>query len=137
MVAIVKGPKMAGCFENPTITCQKSTLMSQTDGTILDRLYAVIAARKGADPATSYTAKLLGDGPAAVAKKLAEESAETVIEAVKGDRVRLAEESADLLYHLLVLWAASDLPPADIWRVLQAREGRSGLAEKASRGGKP
>lgn len=109
--------------------------MSDIDGTILDRLFAVIAARRGADPATSYTAKLLHAGKGAIAKKLGEEAFETGIEVIKGDRVRLTAESADLLYHLLVAWADAGVAPADVWRALEARQGRSGIAEKQSRGG--
>lgn len=107
--------------------------MAELDGTTLDRLYAVIAARRGADPALSYTAKLLAEGPAAIAKKLGEEAVETAIEAVRGDGARLVAESADLLYHLLVLWAAQGVAPAEIWRALDARAGRSGIEEKNAR----
>lgn len=107
--------------------------MNDPDATILDRLHAVIESRKGADPSDSWTAKLLAGGPAAIAKKVGEESAETIIAALSEDRQALASESADLLYHLLVLWAAKDVAPADVWRVLAAREGLSGIAEKKSR----
>lgn len=107
--------------------------MNDTDATILDRLYAVIDSRKGADPSESWTAKLLAGGPEAIARKVGEESAETIIAALSQDRDALAGESADLLYHLLVLWAAKGVAPADVWRVLAAREGISGIAEKASR----
>jgi phosphoribosyl-ATP pyrophosphohydrolase len=99
----------------------------------LDRLFQAILDRRGADPETSYTAKLFHRGRAKIAQKLGEEAIETVIEAVKGDQAKLAEESADLLYHLLVLWADAGLRPADIYDVLAAREGVSGIAEKASR----
>jgi phosphoribosyl-ATP pyrophosphohydrolase len=107
--------------------------MSQPDGRTLDELFAVIASRKGGDPAQSYTAKLLAEGAPAIAKKLGEEAAETIIEAVKADPERLAAESADLLYHLLVLWAAAGINPDEVWRALAARRGISGLAEKAAR----
>jgi phosphoribosyl-ATP pyrophosphohydrolase len=107
--------------------------MSEPDGTALDKLYAVIASRRGADPAQSYSAKLLAGGAPAIAKKLGEETIETIIESLKGDRTRLAAESADLLYHLLVLWAAADVSPVEVWRILEARGGTSGLAEKAAR----
>jgi len=106
---------------------------SSADSQVLDRLFAVIEARRGADPASSYTAKLLAGGAALPARKLGEEAVETVIAALQGDRAALANESADLLYHLLVLWAASGLRPADVYAVLGAREGTSGLAEKAAR----
>ena len=91
---------------------------------ILDRLHAVIASRKGAAPESSYTAKLFDKGPKKIAQKVGEEAVEAVIEAVAGDRDGLTAESADLLYHLLVLWSASELA---------RREGLSGIEEKASR----
>ncbi|MHA1108100.1 MAG: phosphoribosyl-ATP diphosphatase [Alphaproteobacteria bacterium] len=107
--------------------------MSEIDATILDRLFATIEARKGADPASSWTAKLLAGGPEKIAKKVGEESAETIIAALTQDGGALADESADLLYHLMVLWAAKGIAPADVWRALESREGKSGIAEKASR----
>jgi phosphoribosyl-ATP pyrophosphohydrolase len=103
-------------------------------GEALARLWATIDARRGASPETSYTAKLLAGGPAAVARKLGEESLEAVIEAVKGDNAALARESADVLYHLLVLWAAAGLTPNDIAAELTRREGMSGIEEKRRRG---
>jgi phosphoribosyl-ATP pyrophosphohydrolase len=99
----------------------------------LDRLFATIAARKGADPGQSYTAKLLAAGVDKCAKKFGEEAVEAVIAAAQKDRTELAKESADVLYHLLVLWAAAGIAPDDVYAVLKAREGMSGLAEKASR----
>jgi phosphoribosyl-ATP pyrophosphohydrolase len=99
----------------------------------LDRLFATIAARKGADPAGSYTAKLLAAGVETCAKKFGEEAVETVIAAIKTDKTELARESADVLYHLAVLWAAAGLAPEDVYAVLKAREGQSGLEEKAAR----
>lgn len=104
------------------------------DARQLDRLFEVIAARKGADAASSYTAKLLSRGVPACAQKLGEEAVETVIAAIAGDRKASVSESADLLYHWLVLLAALDLDPADVYAELEAREGRSGLDEKAARG---
>ena len=100
----------------------------------IDRLFAVIESRKGADPSQSYTAKLFGQGTLKIAKKLGEEGVETALAAVAQDKQALAAESADLLYHLLVLWAACGLKPADAYAALEARTGRSGLDEKASRG---
>ncbi|HKT20897.1 MAG TPA: phosphoribosyl-ATP diphosphatase [Stellaceae bacterium] len=102
------------------------------DGAILDRLFAIIAARRGGDPAVSYTAKLFAAGMPRIAQKLGEEAIETVIAAVKGD-AGLVNESADLLYHLLVLWAEAGVAPAEIWSALEARMGQSGIAEKNSR----
>ena len=99
----------------------------------LDRLFATIASRKGADPKSSYTAKLLAEGVEKCAKKFGEEATETVIAAISRDKTELAKESADVLYHLLVLWAASGITPEEVYAVLRAREGRSGLEEKAAR----
>ena len=107
--------------------------MSDIDATILDRLYAVVKSREGADPSASWTARLLAGGPQAIARKVGEESTETIIAALAQDRDALANESADLLYHLLVLWVAKGVSPEDVWRALEAREGKSGIAEKASR----
>ena len=101
----------------------------------LDRLAATIAARKGADASTSYTAKLLSEGVPRAAKKMGEEAVETVIAAVQGDADALAAESADLLYHWLVVLAAAGVDLDAVAAKLEAREGRSGLEEKASRKG--
>ena len=102
--------------------------------TPLDRLAATIAARKGADPSESWTAKLLAMGPERCAEKFGEEAVEAIIEAVKGDRAKLTAEAADVLYHLLVMLAARDLSLAEVQAELARREGTSGIAEKASRG---
>lgn len=99
----------------------------------LDRLWATIVARKGADPATSYTAKLLAAGVPKAAQKMGEEAVEAVVAAVGEDEKALVAESADLLYHLLVLWAARGIDPDEVWDELARREGTSGLAEKAAR----
>jgi phosphoribosyl-ATP pyrophosphohydrolase len=103
------------------------------DAEALDRLYKAILDRRGADPEVSYTARLFQRGRGKIAQKLGEEAVETVIEAMAGDRDKLAQESADLLYHLLVLWADAGVRPKDVYEVLAAREGTSGIAEKASR----
>jgi phosphoribosyl-ATP pyrophosphohydrolase len=100
---------------------------------VLDRLYFVIDSRKGANPDTSYTARLFSRGRQQIAKKLGEEAVETVIEGIRGDRPKLVGESADMLYHLLALWAANRVKPEAIWRELARREGLSGLVEKARR----
>ncbi len=104
-----------------------------TDEHPIDRLFAVIQSRKGANPDMSYTAKLFSQGTLKIAKKLGEEGVETALAAVAQGPGALAAESADLLYHLLVLWAACGLEPADVYRALDARTQRSGLAEKSSR----
>ncbi|MFP5480210.1 MAG: phosphoribosyl-ATP diphosphatase [Alphaproteobacteria bacterium] len=99
----------------------------------LESLAATIAARKGADPETSWTAKLLAKGPEKCAEKFGEEAVEAIIEAVKGDRARLTAEAADVLYHLLVMLAARDVTLQDVLAELERREGTSGIAEKAGR----
>ena len=100
---------------------------------VLIRLAETIAARKGADPDTSWTARLLAMGPEKAAEKFGEEAVEAVIEAVRGDRARLTAEAADVLYHLLVMLAARDVSLEDVLAELQRREGTSGVDEKASR----
>ena len=99
----------------------------------LDRLAATIAARQGADPGESWTARLLSAGPEACARKFGEESLEAVIEAVRGDRDGLTAEAADVLYHLLVMLAARGVTLRDVEAELARREGTSGVAEKAAR----
>lgn len=99
----------------------------------IDRLFAQIEQRKNSDPNASYTAKLLSEGRLKCAKKLGEEAVETCLAAAAEDSGALAAESADLLYHLLVLWAACGVTPEQVYAVLRAREGKSGLEEKAAR----
>lgn len=101
---------------------------------VLARLYATIASRKGASPEESYTAKLFSRGTATIARKLGEEAVETVIAGIDETPEALASESADLLYHLLVMWADRGVDPEQVWAELARREGTSGIAEKASRG---
>jgi phosphoribosyl-ATP pyrophosphohydrolase len=105
----------------------------ELDGRCLERLFEVIESRRTADPERSHTARLFARGPDYIAKKLGEEAVETVIEGVHGNSERLAAESADLLYHLLVMWAARGARPAEVWAALEARVGISGIAEKAAR----
>lgn len=99
----------------------------------IDQLFATISERKTADPNVSYTAKLIAQGVLKCAKKLGEEAVETSLAAVAQDKRALTAESADLLYHLLVLWAACDLQPAEVYAELEARRTQTGLQEKASR----
>lgn len=100
---------------------------------VLEDLYQVIASRKGTDPTTSYTAKLFAKGRGKIAKKLGEEAVETALAAVSESRERIISESADLMYHLMVLWADADITPANVWEELLRRRGTSGIAEKAGR----
>ncbi len=102
--------------------------MSLTD------LATTIAARKSADPESSWTAKLLSRGPEKCAEKFGEEAVEAIIECVKGDREKLTAEAADALYHLLVMCASRDVTLADIEAELDRRQSQSGLAERAARG---
>ena len=103
---------------------------------VIERLYGVIESRRGADAETSYTASLFAQGTKHIARKLGEEALELVLEGVRGDKDKLTLESADLIYHLLVLWADQGIKPADVWAELTRREGISGIAEKKSRPGK-
>lgn len=96
----------------------------------LERLYQAVIAARDLDPATSRTARLFQRGPAKMAKKLAEEAIEVVIDAVNGKADAVVRESADLLYNLTVLWAAAGVKPADVWREMQRREHLLGIAEK-------
>ena len=105
--------------------------MSDTD--ILDRLFAVIEDRRAADPAVSNTAKLFSRGRGKICQKLGEESVETIVAALNETPERVASESADLLYHLLVLWVHSGVRPSMVWAELEKREGVSGIEEKKSR----
>ncbi|MBK8208851.1 MAG: phosphoribosyl-ATP diphosphatase [Rhodospirillales bacterium] len=107
------------------------------DARILEKLFAIIESRRGADPASSYTARLLNKGRAKIAKKTGEEAVEVVVAALAEGRGELAAESADLLYHLLVLWASVGIKPSDVWAQIAKREGVSGLLEKAMRQNEP
>lgn len=96
----------------------------------LERLYLAVLAARDLDPATSRTARLFQRGPSKMAKKLAEEAIEVVIDAVNGDAPAVVRESADLLYNLTVLWASAGVRPEDVWREMQRREDMLGIAEK-------
>ena len=96
----------------------------------LERLYQAVIAAKDLDPATSRTARLFQRGPSRMAKKLAEEAIEVVIDAVNGNTEAVVRESADLLYNLTVLWASAGVKPEDVWREMKRREEMLGIAEK-------
>ena len=102
-------------------------------GEVLDRLWMVVMDRRSADPAYSHSARLLSRGKTKVAQKFGEEAVECLIEAVTGNNPALISESADVLYHLLVMWVAAGIEPGDVWSELARREGVSGVVEKASR----
>ncbi|MCA0941190.1 phosphoribosyl-ATP diphosphatase [Yangia mangrovi] len=99
----------------------------------LEKLEEVIAARAAASPDESWTAKLLAKGPEKCAEKFGEEAIEAIIEAVKGDREKLASEAADVLFHFLVMLRARELPLSEVMAELERRQGQSGIAEKAAR----
>lgn len=99
----------------------------------LNKLYDVLDERRSADPKSSYVASLYGKGTGFICEKVVEETQETIVEAVNGDQGRLKEESADLLFHLMVLWADQGVTPDDVLQILENRFGISGHEEKASR----
>jgi phosphoribosyl-ATP pyrophosphohydrolase len=96
----------------------------------VERLHAAVLVAKDADPATSRTARLLRSGRAKMAKKLAEEAVEVVIDSMHGGPDAVVRESADLIYHLVVLWVSAGVKPADVWKEMQRRERLLGIAEK-------
>ena len=100
---------------------------------ILDRLYKVIESRKGNNPESSYTAHLLSQGMPEIARKVGEEAIETITAALTEENKNIVAESADLLFHLLVLWSERDITPEEVWAELISREGTSGIDEKAAR----
>jgi len=102
-------------------------------GAALDRLWQIIQSRRDADPQSSYTARLFARGRAKIAQKLGEEAIEAVIEGVGENSAALVAESADRIYHLLVLWAAAGVSPTEVAAELARREGMSGIEEKRSR----
>ncbi len=103
---------------------------------LIEALYAVIESRRGADPDESYVARTLAGGTAKVAQKLGEEAVETVVAALGGGRDEVVRESADLIFHLLMLWADAGVRPAEVFAELERRRGTSGLAETAARAAK-
>ncbi len=107
--------------------------VGDSSSSVLDRLWAVVVSRRDADPTISHSARLLSRGVPKVAQKFGEESVECLIEAVSGNKGGVIAESADVLYHLIVMWVASGVTPEDVWAELERREGISGVAEKASR----
>ncbi|MFQ5972114.1 MAG: phosphoribosyl-ATP diphosphatase [Alphaproteobacteria bacterium] len=108
--------------------------MSDTDPkAVLDRLHATILNRRGGDTRTSHTARMFAGGTKKIAQKFGEEAVEAVIAATAGDRDGTIKESADVMYHLLLLWTDLGIRPDEVWSELAAREGISGITEKESR----
>ena len=104
-----------------------------SDTSFLEELATTLESRRGADPSTSYVAKLLQAGPDAVLKKIGEEATETILAAKSGDKQHLIRETADLWFHSMIMLVQAGLRPADVINELKRREGTSGLAEKAAR----
>lgn len=105
----------------------------KAESSVLDRLWDVVVSRRDVDPSVSHSARLLSRGVAKVAQKFGEEAVECLIEAVAGNHKALVAESADVLYHLMVLWVSAGVSPDEVWAELARREGVSGIAEKSSR----
>jgi phosphoribosyl-ATP pyrophosphohydrolase len=126
-------PKLAKPKKKAALAATHVTAPLLAEGGVLDRLWAVVMNRRNASPSASHSARLLSRGVAKVAQKFGEEAVEALIEAVAGNREALIAESADVLYHLIVLWVATGIAPEDVWAELRRREGVSGIAEKAAR----
>ncbi|GAN72334.1 phosphoribosyl-ATP diphosphatase [Acetobacter syzygii] len=114
-------------------TLELPPLSEEADASVLNRLYDVVQSRKNADPSVSHSARLLSRGTYKIAQKFGEEAVECLIEAVAGRTSLLVGESADVLYHLIVMWVDAGVTPDEVWAELARREGTSGIAEKASR----
>ncbi len=110
-----------------------SSLTAGASPAVLDRLWSVVASRRDADPMVSHSARLLSRGSAKIAQKFGEEAVECLIEAALGNHHALVAESADVLYHLIVMWVDAGVRTDEVWAELHRREGMSGIAEKASR----
>jgi phosphoribosyl-ATP pyrophosphohydrolase len=115
------------------VAVERTPVMDLPTASVLDSLWSVVLTRREADPSTSHSARLLSRGRAKVAQKFGEEAVECLIEAVAGNRAQLIAESADVLYHLLVMWVDAGILPHEVWAELERRQGVSGIAEKASR----
>ena len=107
--------------------------MSPVDAQVLDRLFETVQSRRGTDPALSHSARLMARGRKKIAQKFGEEAVECLIEAVAGKTSELVSESADVLYHLIVMWVDAGVTPDAVWHELRRREAMSGVEEKASR----
>ncbi len=128
-----KPGKLAAKKPMKTAALMAVPVSNGTNSLVLERLFDVVLDRRTADPDISHSARLLSRGTAKVAQKFGEEAVECLIEAVAGNKDALICESADVLYHLLVLWVSAGVHPSEIWSELERREGVSGIAEKAAR----
>jgi phosphoribosyl-ATP pyrophosphohydrolase len=134
---MAKATKKAGTKKPGKKTAARTRRLPITErpggADVLDRLWSVVMSRRDAEPAVSHSARLLSRGTAKIAQKFGEEAVECLIEAVAGNREALIGESADVLYHLIVLWVDAGIRSDEVWHELNLREGISGIAEKASR----
>jgi phosphoribosyl-ATP pyrophosphohydrolase len=132
-----KNKTIKGSVKNKTIgkleRAMHVRVPEESGAIVLDRLWSVVLNRRDADPTVSHSARLLSRGTSKVAQKFGEEAVECLIEAVRGDRDAVIAESADVLYHLVVVWVSTGVAPDEVWAELMRREGVSGIAEKASR----
>jgi phosphoribosyl-ATP pyrophosphohydrolase len=112
---------------------RKAAAVPDVAASVLDRIFSVVLSRRNASPVVSHSARLLARGTAKIAQKFGEEAIECLIEATRGNPEALVAESADVLYHLIVMWVDGGVQPDEVWQELHRREGFSGVAEKASR----
>ena len=127
------GEKKAGAKAGPARDNSAVPVLPGASPEVLDRLWTVVMSRRGGDPGLSHSARLLSRGTAKIAQKFGEEAVECLIEAALGNRTALVAESADVLYHLIVMWVDAGVRADEVWAELQRREGVSGVAEKAMR----
>jgi phosphoribosyl-ATP pyrophosphohydrolase len=129
----LRAAKVPPADDNALLVSSDLPIELRSGAEVLDRLWDVVASRRGGDPERSHSARLLQRGTPKVAQKFGEEAVECLIEAVAGNRRAVIAESADVLYHLIVLWVDAGVRPNEVWQELRAREGISGIAEKAAR----
>ncbi len=132
----IKNPKVAKVEKMPKVpkrVARRTVTAPASGAEVLDRLWSIVLERRSADPEKSHSARLLSRGTAKVAQKFGEEAVECLIEAVANNPAAVITESADVLYHLTVLWVAAGVEPAQVWAELNRREGVSGITEKAAR----
>ena len=129
----VTGKKKLRRFAAPVVMTLPPPVTLGPSAAVLDHLWSVVMSRRDADPTISHSARLLSRGTAKVAQKFGEEAVECLIEATSGNRAGLIGESADVLYHLIVMWVNAGVRPDEVWAELKRREGISGIAEKAAR----
>jgi phosphoribosyl-ATP pyrophosphohydrolase len=115
------------------VSRRKTSAATDASAEVLDRIFSTVMNRRSASPAVSHSARLLSRGTAKIAQKFGEEAIECLIEATRGNPEALVAESADVLYHLIVMWVDGGIQPDEVWQELHRREGFSGVVEKASR----